>query len=149
MSEPQRIQLKRTKGWKMPPNTVKVDRTTKWGNPFVVEEPDALTKMLGGRWYVWTCGLDAGEFIERCVSANITEEYHSYGWDRGSATDIAIRKFKTLAAPFLPVAELRGKNLACWCKPGAPCHADVLLELANEDLSPAVPSRAANVGRAA
>ena len=29
------------------------------------------------------------------------------------------------------VAELRGKNLACWCRPGAPCHADVLLELAN------------------
>ena len=27
--------------------------------------------------------------------------------------------------------ELRGKDLACWCKPGAPCHADVLLELAN------------------
>lgn len=33
---PKRIQLKRTKGWKMPPNTVKVDRTTKWGNPFYV-----------------------------------------------------------------------------------------------------------------
>jgi hypothetical protein len=29
------------------------------------------------------------------------------------------------------VATLRGKNLACWCKRGAPCHADVLLELAN------------------
>ena len=27
---------------------------------------------------------------------------------------------------------LRGKNLACWCKPGEPCHADILLELANE-----------------
>ena len=27
--------------------------------------------------------------------------------------------------------ELRGKNLACWCKPGEPCHADVLLEIAN------------------
>lgn len=26
---------------------------------------------------------------------------------------------------------LAGKNLACWCKPGTPCHADVLLELAN------------------
>jgi hypothetical protein len=26
---------------------------------------------------------------------------------------------------------LRGKNLACWCKPGEPCHADVLLEFAN------------------
>jgi hypothetical protein len=29
-----RIQLKRTKGWRMPPNTVKVDRTTRFGNPF-------------------------------------------------------------------------------------------------------------------
>ncbi len=28
--------------------------------------------------------------------------------------------------------ELRGKNLACWCKPGTPCHADVLLEVANK-----------------
>lgn len=28
-------------------------------------------------------------------------------------------------------AELRGKNLACWCKVGAPCHGDVLLKIAN------------------
>ena len=27
--------------------------------------------------------------------------------------------------------ELRGRNLLCWCAPGAPCHADVLLEVAN------------------
>jgi len=27
--------------------------------------------------------------------------------------------------------ELGGKNLACWCKEGEPCHADVLLEIAN------------------
>lgn len=27
---------------------------------------------------------------------------------------------------------LRGKNLACWCKPGTPCHADVLLKAANK-----------------
>ena len=31
---PQRIQLKRIKGWRLPPNTVVVDRRTKWGNPF-------------------------------------------------------------------------------------------------------------------
>ena len=36
---PQRIQLRRTKGWRMPENTVKVDRTTKWGNPFIVGKP--------------------------------------------------------------------------------------------------------------
>ncbi len=32
------------------------------------------------------------------------------------------------------VAELSGKNLACWCPLDQPCHADVLLELANKDL---------------
>jgi hypothetical protein len=26
---------------------------------------------------------------------------------------------------------LRGKDLACWCKLDQPCHADVLLEIAN------------------
>jgi hypothetical protein len=28
--------------------------------------------------------------------------------------------------------ELRGKSLACWCKPGQPCHGDVLLRLVND-----------------
>ena len=28
--------------------------------------------------------------------------------------------------------ELRRKNLACWCKPGSPCHGDLLLRLVNE-----------------
>ncbi len=32
--------------------------------------------------------------------------------------------------------ELRGKNLACWCKPGAPCHADVLLDVVNRPRLP-------------
>lgn len=30
---------------------------------------------------------------------------------------------------------LRGKDLACWCKEGDPCHADVLLELLAEQES--------------
>jgi hypothetical protein len=29
------------------------------------------------------------------------------------------------------LGELRGRNLACWCKPGDLCHADILLMLAN------------------
>jgi hypothetical protein len=33
------------------------------------------------------------------------------------------------------VAELAGKDLVCWCKPGQPCHADVLLEIANRRAS--------------
>ena len=43
---PYRVRLQRTKGWRMPPNTVKVDRTTRWGNPFRVGQPpdEALAK---------------------------------------------------------------------------------------------------------
>jgi hypothetical protein len=29
------------------------------------------------------------------------------------------------------IPELRGKDLACWCPLDQPCHADVLLEIAN------------------
>lgn len=79
---PKRIQRKRTKGWKMPPNTVYVGRPTKWGNPY-------------GR----------------------------------SPDDLA--KYREQAIGCLPVEELRGFDLACWCKEGDPCHADVLLEIAN------------------
>lgn len=31
----------------------------------------------------------------------------------------------------LDATELRGKDLACWCRLDQPCHADVLLELTN------------------
>lgn len=29
--------------------------------------------------------------------------------------------------------KLKGKNLACWCPLDQPCHADVLLEIANKE----------------
>jgi hypothetical protein len=32
----ERIQRKRTKGWRMPENAVYVGRPTKWGNPYQV-----------------------------------------------------------------------------------------------------------------
>ena len=32
----------------------------------------------------------------------------------------------------LNINEIKGKNLACFCKPGEPCHADILLEVANQ-----------------
>lgn len=44
----------------------------------------------------------------------------------------AVAWFETHVAPKLDVSELRGKDLACWCPLDQPCHADVLLRLANE-----------------
>jgi len=55
----------------------------------------------------------------------------------------AVHKFKMWAydcldprvtgSIFDDLRELRGKDLACWCPLDQPCHADVLLKLANED----------------
>ena len=38
---PERIQRKRTKGWRMPVGAVYVGRPTKWGNPFPIAETSA------------------------------------------------------------------------------------------------------------
>jgi len=96
MNSPARIQLSRRKGWKMPPNTVKVDRGTRWGNDFKVTEDRSAEQAV--------------TMFERELQVS------------------AERRPANLA-PWL--APLRGKNLACWCALDAPCHADVLLKLAN------------------
>lgn len=36
MSKPIRIQRRRLRGWRKPANTICVDRTSRWGNPFKV-----------------------------------------------------------------------------------------------------------------
>ena len=108
MTAPARVQLSRRKGWRMPPNTVKVDRTTKWGNPFIIGQHGTRAKCA--LWYRYLAG---GGLL--CLGyGNI---------DAQKATAELVR------SPALE--ELRGKNLACWCPQGADCHADVLLEVAN------------------
>jgi hypothetical protein len=105
--KPFRIQLRRTKGWRMPENTVRVTRPGLFGNPWTVEECGAYEAVQFYR--NWLTGKPWGD------------------------PDMERGRQRVLAA--LP--GLRGKNLACWCKPrphpDAPmfCHADVLLELAN------------------
>lgn len=105
---PVRIQRKRTKGWKMPDNTVYVGRPTKWGNIFA---PDQY----------WDAGYSGNlrDALYHCVKA-----YES--WFLGKT------HWAHTVLPELPdITPLKGKNLACWCAIDQPCHADVLLELAN------------------
>lgn len=121
MEMPIRIQRKRTKGWKMPPNTVYVGRPTWWGNPFTVGE----------------CG-DAAECasLYRDCILGLTEPGQMNKKQLATANKAWPDCF---AMPDATTAKifLRGKNLACWCPLDQPCHADVLLELANP--SPATP----------
>ena len=97
---PQRVQLKRSAGWKMPANTLKVDRTTHWGNPFTIAE---------------------------CGSAAVAVAQHGR-WMRGEIAAPGGVEPPTRAV--LRTA-LGGRNLACWCAINGPCHADLLLALAN------------------
>ena len=58
----QRIQRKRTRGWKMPANTVYVGRPTKWGNPF--PQSDEFADWLEKGFYNYIpCLIEQREFI--------------------------------------------------------------------------------------
>lgn len=118
MAQAIRIQLKRTKGWRMPPGAVKVDRTTKFGNPFSAYGADKSVQLFK----VWVTGeLTDGEITERFPQLIA---HHL----------MTRRKIIQGALP-----ELVGKTLACWCGADGPCHADVLIELA-ADVRPLVKS---------
>jgi Domain of unknown function (DUF4326) len=114
----ERIQRHRTAGWRMPEGAVYVGRPTAFGNPFT----------LAGAREAGYVGTDA-ELRAACVDAYRTwinlsprdqDRYLSDGrwYDR---TEVHAR-----------LHELAGRDLACWCPPDQPCHADVLLTLANQ-----------------
>lgn len=110
MSAPHRVTLSRRKGWRMPPNTVKVCRPGKWGNPFHVAD---VLDYYGG---------DKAKAAADCVRSyrQWIEEGVNYCGDDAPPSLEEIR------------TELAGRNLACWCKQDDVCHADVLLRLAND-----------------
>ena len=100
---PERIQRKRTKGWKMPPNTVSVTRPGRWGNPY-----------SASLFRDYTPAQQTADF-KRWIDG----DRGARGWAGPPPTADEIRE------------KLGGKNLACFCPLGQPCHADVLLDLAN------------------
>lgn len=101
---PIRIQRKRTKGWRMPEGAVYVGRPSKWGNPWPV-----------GGW------VRIGDSAMPCEIRTA----------RDAATLFRLQAMGSATLQENARKELRGKDLACWCRVGSPCHADVLLELVN------------------
>ena len=104
---PKRLQWRRgIKGARLPPNAVLVTRPYRWGNPFVIRaDLEPGSKIKGSRY----------------IAVPTAEE--------------AVRRFRddtmTPAKREEARQKLRGKDLACRCELDAPCHADVLLEIAN------------------
>jgi uncharacterized protein DUF4326 len=112
MIKPERIQLKREKGWRLPPDTVKVDRSTRFGNPFSADKFGRESAVEMHR--IWL----TGQMSRTDIEANYPPLLAKHLLHRRDGV-------------LLSVASLRGRNLACWCSLEGPCHATFLLELAN------------------
>lgn len=103
---PKRIQLRRTKGWRMPEGALNCARPGSLGNPFVHDDP-AVAVQAFDDW------LDGKPVTGRGLRY---ADDHSVG----RRIDMRSRIFRA-----------GGQDCACWCKLDAPCHADVILRRAN------------------
>lgn len=113
---PKRIQRRRVKGWRMPESAIYVGRPTRWGNPFQLlnEEGWPLIVDAAGANPCWQERL-----TWEAAHRRVVELYRQWvrewpSWRRSQIEEL-----------------LSGHDLACWCPLDQPCHADVLLELAN------------------
>lgn len=113
---PTRIQRKRTKGWAMPEGAVYVGRPTKWGNPHRWSDYRAIAYTIEGEPF------DVHPASRRRFAVVDFESDLMCGHNPDYPSVDMIRH------------ELAGKDLVCWCPPDHPCHADVLLKVANAAL---------------
>jgi hypothetical protein len=112
VTHPQRIQLRRTKGSRKPAGAIVVSRPSKWGNPFTVAD-------ARGAGYEGT----PAQLRARCV-----DEFRAWLRDPERVWSGGTPRAEWILAH---LDELRGHDLGCWCPLDQPCHADVLLEMAN------------------
>lgn len=135
---PQRIQLRRTKGWRKPEGAIVVARPSRWGNWYKVTTAGDLRP----RYRDVLPDPDGLMVIELDKRGYHTGSHWGGFADRHEATAFAVDMFRrALLGTRLDVdglhhhdywmGPLRGHDLACWCPLDQPCHADVLLDLAN------------------
>ena len=122
-----RVQLHRTKGWRMPDGAVVVARPSKWGNPFTKKACieagyNTRTDPVTGKQSIM-----ADHEIQEWL-ADIFRSWLLYGpaspWWYGAGAERWQHMHDN-------IRELYGKQLACWCPLDSRCHADVLHELAH------------------
>lgn len=104
---PQRIQRRRTKGWRAPEGAIYVGRGTKWGNPWRMDD------------------FQSAADVARCYRQAIKSGRNGV-WDNPDH-----ERWTSLPSTEEIRAALAGHDLMCWCPLDQPCHADILLEIAN------------------
>ena len=109
---PKRIQRKRTKGWRKPVGSVCIGRPSKWGNPF--------------DWTV-LAGIGCAHSFAKAWAVT---QFRVAFQDPSRPLDMERAcRFRWMREH---IAELRSRDLVCWCRLSDPCHGDVLIEAANK-----------------
>lgn len=147
MTAPKRIQRQRRKGWRIPEGAVYVGRPSKWGNPFRLHGNSGLARVPAVYYpdREW-------EYEGRISADGMRHDYHHPG---GEVTEVHVRwmtasevvecyrawvtdggwpiSWAPTGGPTVEEirSELAGKDLVCWCPLSQPCHADLLLSIAN------------------
>lgn len=143
--KPIRLQLSRAKGFRLQEHSravnglpaVKVDRSTRFGNPCGCQAPYGCPHSPEFEHYAYasddgsvpplTCCVDVfRHYVKTGIAGQPTQTGRL--WIAADGLAGYPRRQKLVEN----LASLRGLNLACWCKLEARCHADVLLELANQ-----------------
>ena len=114
---PRRVRRECRRGWRLPEGATIVDRTSRWGNRFRPE-------LRGGVWWVVDETGDGEPVIGNSYALALAEAVDLFELD--------LITWKTAPYSIEQVrSALAGRDLACWCAPDAPCHADILLYVAN------------------
>lgn len=156
MGEPVRIQRKRVAGFDLQAESVAlnglpaavVTRPGKWGNPFNLKSSEHCWTAVAHGFRADPAGRNAAsvklfrDWIESGKMMVLKDCGLYIGTDAETSAPIAVSP--PVAAYKPPTLEeireaLRGKNLACFCALDKPCHADVLLEIANAPLAKVQP----------
>jgi hypothetical protein len=127
MNLPQRIQRKRTKGWKQPENTCYCGRGSKWGNLFTVGRPlyswgkalltVAVCKHPNAYIEIFNSDLFAGiTTLEKSL------EYYELWLDM---------QIKNKSLDLIEL--LKYDYLSCWCPLDKKCHVDILINKLQEE----------------
>jgi hypothetical protein len=134
-----RITLSRAKGWRKPDGAVIVSRPSIWGNPWGIGTPGTLDVALDGarvryKTLIASDGQEVRDAFENWLryssfrSDMLPDLYQLTDAGRAALRDHLHGRRKLILSE---IHTLRGRDLCCWCKPGTPCHADVLMEIAN------------------
>ena len=116
----------------MPENTVYVGRPTKWGNPFINIQDITYyysnrRKRKGLDPLVYCCHKSTRDAVE-LYQEGLNDPAQLGRFIGGYDGQIINHYFTWIISHR---QDIKGKDLACWCSLDKPCHADVLLKLAN------------------